>query len=113
MGRKVSTKRKAGTAMSGCGRLENTLHRTARQALTPRGTSTRLMARPSGMLWKAIDAVIKAPKASPPPKATPTPTPSAKECRVMTPTIRIILVASARETVPSASAAGPCACGCS
>jgi hypothetical protein len=49
-GLKVSTNTKAGTAINGCGRLENTLQKAARLHATPRGTSTRLMARPSGML---------------------------------------------------------------
>ena len=91
--------------MSGCGRLEKMLHPAARQAVTPRGTSTRLIARPSGMLWTAIAAVMKAPSASPPPNETPTPTPSVNEWTVMTPTIRSAFFASAPRNAPKWSSA--------
>ena len=62
---------------------------------TPRGTSTRLIAKPSGMLCTAIAIAITRPKASPPPNDAPTPTPSAAECAVITPTISAALRASA------------------
>ncbi len=65
--RTCSTNRNAGTATSGCGRLEKTLHQAAVRTRAPRGTSTRLIARPSGMLWMAIATVTKMPRASPPP----------------------------------------------
>ena len=45
-----STNRKAGTAMSGWGRLEKMLHAAALRTEAPRETRTRLIARPSGML---------------------------------------------------------------
>jgi hypothetical protein len=100
-GSKVSTKRNAGTAMSGCGRLENTLQAAARPADTPRGTRTRLIARPSGTLWAAIAIAITSPSSSPLPKETPTATPSVNECIVMMPTIRSILVASTALKAPT------------
>ncbi len=45
----------------------------------PRGTRTRLIASPSGMLWIAIATVISRPSVDPPPNAAPTPIPSAAE----------------------------------
>jgi hypothetical protein len=44
---KLSTKRKAGAATRGCGRLEKTLHAAADATDAPRGTRTRLIARSS------------------------------------------------------------------
>src|SRR5215203_4171464 len=46
----ISTKRNAGIAIRGWGTLEKMLQRTARPTPTPRGTRTRLIASPSGML---------------------------------------------------------------
>ena len=66
----------------------------------PRGTSTRLIASPSGMLWTAIAVVMNAPSASPPPNETPTATPSVNECTVITPTISSALTASAPRRIP-------------
>src|SRR5919201_6129693 len=83
----ASTKRNAGTAISGWGRLEKTLQAAAFRTEVPRGTRTRLMARPSGALCTAIAIAMRMPSVSAPPKATPTPTPSVNEWRVMTPTI--------------------------
>src|SRR5215210_6321974 len=56
------------------------LQPAARTQPTPRGTRTRLMASPSGMLWTARARLMNRPRASPPPKDTPIPTPSVKEC---------------------------------
>src|SRR5215208_5847322 len=99
-GSNQATKRKAGTAMNGCGRLENTLQAAALPTETPRGTSTRLIASPSGMLWTAIARAITSPSSSPPPNATPTPTPSVNEWTVITPTISTIEIASAPPIAP-------------
>ena len=77
---KASTKRNAGTAISGCGRLEKMLQRSRVRGRVPRGTRTRLIASPSGMLWTAIASAIRTPeRLCRPPKATPMPTPSANE----------------------------------
>ena len=105
-GSNTSTNRNAGRAMSGWGRLVKTLHPAAFQSGVPRGTSTRLMASPSGMLWTAIAAVMKTPRSCPPPKETPTPTPSANECAVMTPRMSRAFRASAPAS--SATSRGPC-----
>lgn len=48
--RKISTNRKAGTAISGWGKLEKMLHHMALSGDAPRGISTRLIASPSGIL---------------------------------------------------------------
>ena len=45
---KLSTNRNAGTASSGCGRLEKMLQPAAAPTEAPRGTRTRLIASPSG-----------------------------------------------------------------
>src|SRR6056297_1192097 len=45
-----STKANAGAAISGCGRLVKMAQSAAFQTGVPRGTSTRAMARPSGIL---------------------------------------------------------------
>jgi hypothetical protein len=87
---KRSTKRNAGTAVIGCGNEEKMLQPTQAAKLAPRGRSTALMAKPSGMLCTAIAIVIAAASESPPPKDTPTAAPSAKECTVMTTTINSI-----------------------
>ena len=58
-----STNRYAGTAMSGWGRLEKMLHAAAERTRVPRGTSTRLIAKPSGMLCTAIASAISRPNA--------------------------------------------------
>src|SRR5215207_7298891 len=99
-GSNQATKRKAGTAINGCGRLENTLQPAALPTEIPRGTSTRLIASPSGMLWTAIARAITSPSSSPPPNATPTPTPSVNEWIVITPTISTIEIASAPPIEP-------------
>ena len=91
---KVSTNRNAGTARSGCGRLEKMLHPAAALTEVPRGTRTRLMASPSGMLCTAIAIVISRPSVDPSANAAPTPIPSAAECTVITPTISSALRAS-------------------
>ena len=53
-----STKRKAGTATSACGKAQKTLHAAAAPTRIPRGTSTRLIASPSGTFWMAIASAI-------------------------------------------------------
>src|SRR5215218_4751918 len=73
-GANVSTSRKAGTAIKGCGRLEKTLHAAARATDVPEGTRTRLIASPSGTLCTVMATAIRMPSACSPPKATPTPT---------------------------------------
>ena len=88
------THKNAGTAMRGWGRLEKTLQRPAFSHPTPRGTRTRLIASPSGMLCTAMAVVMNSPSEAPPPKETPTPTPSVKECAVMTPTMSSAFLAS-------------------
>src|SRR5215204_4742351 len=93
-GRKTSTKKYAGTAIRGWGRLEKMLQNAARTQPTPRGTSTRLMASPSGILWTARARLMNRPRAWPPPKDTPIATPSVNECSVMTPTMSSALRAS-------------------
>jgi hypothetical protein len=67
IGRKASTNRYAGAATNGCGRLVKTLQPAAAKTVMPRGTSTRLIASPSGMLWIAIARVMKMPSPAPPP----------------------------------------------
>ena len=61
------------------------LQRAARTE-TPRGTSRRLIAKPSGLLCTAIARDERA-SASLSANDTPTPTPSVNECTVITPTI--------------------------
>jgi hypothetical protein len=43
------------------------LQPAAESTVAPRGTSTRLIAKPSGMLWIAIAIVMKIPSFAPPP----------------------------------------------
>src|SRR5215208_4696139 len=74
-GRKTSTKKNAGTAIRGWGRLEKMLQNAARTQPTPRGTSTRLMASPSGMLWTARARLMDTPRAWPPTEGYPYPHP--------------------------------------
>ena len=74
----ASTKRNAGTARSGW-QAQKILQPAAERTDVPRGTRTRLIASPSGMLWIAIATVIRRPSVDPPPNAAPTPTPSAAE----------------------------------
>lgn len=66
---------KDGTAKIGCGMLDRIHQSTAKKTLRPRGTSARLIATPSGMLWIAIVIVTMWPRRMPPspPKDTPTP----------------------------------------
>ena len=98
-----STNRNAGTARSGCGRLEKTLQPAAFRTGVPRGTSTRLIARPSGMFWMAIATAIRSPKVLVSPKAAPMPIPSAAECAVITPTTSNAFRASDPRSVPRRS----------
>lgn len=73
------------------------LHRNAFCGETPRDARTILTANPSGMLCTAMATVTKIPWDIPldPAKDTPTPAPSPKEWRVIIPTTRITLAASA------------------
>jgi hypothetical protein len=89
-----STKRNAGMAMSGCGRDVNMLHRPACRRLKPLDVMTVDIAKPSGILCRAIASAMKIPKLSAGSNETPMATPSAKEWRVMTPTIRRIFLVS-------------------
>ena len=59
------------------------LQAAARATPVPRGTITRLTAKPSGMLCTAIAIAIRTPSVAPSPKETPTPTPSVNECTVI------------------------------
>ena len=81
----------------GCGRLEKIAQNAACHTGMPRGTRTSAMARPSGMLWTAIAAVMKVASACVPPNETPTPTPSANECAVITAMMRKAFFASSRD----------------
>ena len=83
-------KRKAGTAVMGCGSDENMLHPTHAARLAPRGRITAAIARPSGMLCTAIAIVMAVASDVPPPNETPTATPSANEWTVMTTTMSSI-----------------------
>ena len=106
-GRKTCTNRKAGRAISGCGRLDTMLHPPACHTDTSRGTSTRLIASPSGMLWTAIAIVMNNPSVSPSPYDTPTPTPSLNECAVIIPTTMRACIASAPRRRPTAKSVCP------
>jgi hypothetical protein len=66
----------------------------ARPTPTPRGTRTRLMASPSGILCTAMASVMNSPRSVPLPKETPKPTPFVKEWAVMRPTMSRPLRAS-------------------
>ena len=70
-----------GTASNGCGRLEKMLQPAALRTEAPFGTSTRLIASPSGMLWIAIAIAIAIPKMPVSPKAAPTRAPPPRNAR--------------------------------
>mmetsp|Transcript_47 Transcript_47/g.409 ORF Transcript_47/g.409 Transcript_47/m.409 type:complete len:272 (-) Transcript_47:484-1299(-) len=79
--RNVSTNRKEGTAMKGCGSEVSTLQQAACLGDIPLPIRTVATASPSGMLWIPMAKVTKMPSTHPlfPLKDTPTPAPSAKE----------------------------------
>ena len=83
------------------------LHPAAARTLAPCGTSTRLIASPSGMLWIAIAIVTTTPNSLPPPNAAPMPAPSANEWTVITATRRIPRRALAPCSTPKETAGRP------
>ena len=103
-----ATKTNAGTAISGWGTLEKMLQSAARPTPTPRGTRTRLMASPSGMLWTARARAINSPSDSLPPKETPIATPSVKEWIVITPTTSTALRASSAPMLAKTAGCSSC-----
>lgn len=95
-----STKKNAGKAINGCGKLEKILHNAAFHQGNHFDVITVLIANHSGILCKANANAIKIPNATDGANDTPIAIPSAKECIVMIPTISNTFLLSAPDKSP-------------